>query len=264
MPRGRSARIEAHRRALGEARLRLLRMHYESGVGHIGGNLSALDVTLFLHQQVMEPDDLFVLAKGHSIGALYVTLWLTGELSDEQLKDFHGEGSKLAGHPVPGWTPGIPVAMGSLGHGLPVACGMALAGRFTARARRVYCLTSDGEWQEGSNWEALVFARHQRLDNLTILVDANRLQGFGTTREVASMDDLAGRLRAFDVPVLELDGHDPGALDDALVGAEAGLRVLLLHTVKGKGVSFMENEMQWHYLPLTDELYQRAVGEVED
>ncbi|MDH3687759.1 MAG: hypothetical protein OEP95_16125, partial [Myxococcales bacterium] len=104
MSQRRSERIEAHRSALREARLRLLRMHHESGVGHIGGNLSALDATLFLHQQVMEAGDSFVLAKGHSIGALYVTLWLTGELSDAQLKDFHGEGSKLAGHPVPGWT----------------------------------------------------------------------------------------------------------------------------------------------------------------
>ncbi len=109
------------------AKLRLLRMHYESGVGHIGGNLSAIDAMLCLHHRVMTPDDVFVLSKGHAAGALYVTLWTTGQLSDSDLVQFHGERTKLAGHPAPGWLPGIPVATGSLGHGLPMACGIALA-----------------------------------------------------------------------------------------------------------------------------------------
>ncbi len=238
-------------------------MHYESGVGHIGGNLSALDAMLLLHQRVMGPEDVFVLSKGHSIGALYVTLWLTGEVSDAQLEQFHGDASKLAGHPVPGWTPGIPVATGSLGHGLPVACGIALARRFEGRSGRVYCLTSDGEWQEGSNWEALIFANHNRLANLTLLVDANGLQGFGSTGDVASMDALAGRIESFGVRVAEVDGHDPEALDAALGGDAPGPQVLILHTIKGKGVSFMENEMKWHYLPLSDQQYARAIREVE-
>jgi transketolase len=245
------------------ARLRLLRMHYQAGVGHIGGNLSALDAMLFLHHRVMTHDDLFVLSKGHAAGALYVTLWTTGELSDEQLSSFHGEGSKLAGHPAPGWTPGIRLATGSLGHGLPAATGVALARRLEQRPGRVFCLTSDGEWQEGSNWEALVLARHQQLDNLVLLVDENGLQGFGTTDEVASLGDLRARFEAFGIPTLRCDGHDAEALAAAIARDDPGPRAIVLDTVKGKGVSFMENEMAWHYLPLDDALYERAVAEVE-
>jgi transketolase len=246
-----------------EAKLRLLRMHYESGVGHIGGNLSALDAMLFLHHRVMGPDDVFVLSKGHAAGALYVTLWTLGELSDDHLNEFHGEGTKMSGHPAPCWIPGIPVATGSLGHGLPVATGIALAKRFRGEPGRVYCLTSDGEWQEGSNWEALIFAHHQRLENLTIAVDANGLQGFGTTREVASMYGLVERIEAFGVPVREADGHDPQSMGPAFDFERAHLRVVILHTVKGKGVSFMEHRMEWHYLPLTDDLYAQSVRELE-
>ena len=252
------------------ARLRLLRMHYEAGVGHLGGNLSALDVLLVLHHRVLGPTDRFVLAKGHAAGALYVTLWTTGELADADLEGFHAEGTRLAGHPVPGWTASIPLATGSLGHGLPAACGIALASRLRAGAcGRVFCLTSDGEWQEGSNWEALAFARHHRLGALTILVDANGLQGFGTTREVASQsaNELAERFRAFGVEVHELDGHDPDAIEALLaLPAPAGPvapRALVLNTTKGKGVSFMEDRLEWHYLPLDRSLYEQAVAELE-
>ena len=166
------------------ARRRLLEMHYHAGVGHIGGNLSALDALLVLHHQVMGSDDVFVLAKGHAAGALYITLWSLGKLSDEDLHTFHQDGTLLAGHPVAGWSKDIPFATGSLGHGLPDAAGMALGYKLQSEAREVFCLTSDGEWQEGSNWEALIFAIHQRLANLTILIDENGLQGFGTTHAV--------------------------------------------------------------------------------
>jgi len=244
------------------ARLRLLRMHYESGVGHIGGNLSALDAMLHLHHRVLGPDDVFILSKGHAAGALYVTLWTLGELGEAELRQFHADGSHLAGHPAPGWTPGIPMATGSLGHGLPISAGIAMAKRFQAEAGRVYCLMSDGEWQEGSNWEALVFARHHDLGNLTVVVDANGLQGFGTTREVASLDSLRGPFEAFGARVTELDGHDPEALARAMGPEDRDFRIFILHTVKGKGVSFMENRLEWHYLPLSDELYARALEEV--
>ncbi len=237
-------------------------MHYESGVGHIGGNLSALDALLYLHHWVMDDDDVFVLSKGHAAGALYITLWTLGQLSDDHLREFHGDGTKMSGHPAPGWLPGIPVATGSLGHGLPMAAGISLAKRFQREPGRVYCLTSDGDWQEGSNWEALIFAHHQRLENLLVLVDANGLQGFGTTREVASLDSLKSRIQAFGFDVHEVDGHDSNALSSALSVDGPGLRVLILNTVKGNGVSFMENRLEWHYLPLTDELYARAQRDV--
>jgi transketolase len=167
---------------------RLLEMHFRAGVGHIGGNLSALDALLVLHHQLMAPKDVFVLAKGHAAGALYITLWMLGRISDQELDTFHQDGTLLSAHPAPGWSRDIPFATGSLGHGLPDAAGMALGYKLQSLQNEVFCLTSDGEWQEGSNWEALIFAIHQKLTNLTIIIDANRLQGFGTTGGVASMD----------------------------------------------------------------------------
>lgn len=245
------------------ARLRLLRMHREANVGHIGGNLSALDAMLVLHHGVMEGDDTFVLSKGHAAGALYVTLWTTGELGDDELAGFHADGSMLAGHPAAGWTPGIPFATGSLGHGLPVSAGIALARRLEQRAGRVFCLCSDGEWQEGSNWEALIFASHHRLESLVVLVDVNGLQGFGSTAEVGGIANLRERFEAFGVATSECDGHDAAGLAAALTLETAGPRAVLMQTVKGKGVSFMEGRLEWHYLPLDDELYARARAELE-
>ncbi len=238
-------------------------MHYEAGVGHIGGNLSALDALLVLHHTILADDDVFVLSKGHAAGALYVALWSRGDFADRDLETFHAEATRLAGHPVANAFPQIPVATGSLGHGFPMASGIALAKRLQAEPGRVFVLTSDGEWQEGSTWEALIFAHHQALAGLTILIDANGLQGFGSTREVASMEGLGERIAAFGVAVREVDGHDHAAMAAALDSPPSGLQVLILRTVKGKGVSFMENQMQWHYLPLDDELYARAVQEVD-
>lgn len=244
------------------ARLRLLQMHYESKVGHIGGNLSCLDAILFLHHFVMQKDDQFVLSKGHSVGALYIALWSTGRLTDADLQQFHQDHTHLAGHPVSGWMPEIAVATGSLGHGFPVAAGMAMGKQIQDQAGRVYCLMSDGEWQEGSNWEALIFATHQQLDRLTVLVDVNGLQGFGSTKEVASMSDLAQRIAAFGATVREIDGHQAQALQALLQTPQQGFQVILLNTVKGKGVSFMEAKMEWHYLPLTAEQFAQAQNEV--
>jgi transketolase len=243
------------------ARRRLLRMHYESGVGHLGGNLSALDAMLALHHRVMAPADRFILSKGHAAGALYITLWSLGLLSEDDLRTFHADGTLLAGHPVPGWSEHIPVATGSLGHGFPVALGMALARHLNGEAGHVYCLTSDGEWQEGAMWEALIFWAHRRLANITVLIDLNGLQGFGTTREVASMDDLGRRLEAFGIATWPVDGHDHDAIT-AAARAHPGAAILL-RTVKGKGVSFMENRMEWHYLPLSAEQYAAALRELE-
>ena len=247
-----------------QARLRLLQMHHAAGVGHIGGNLSALDAMLVLHHRVLTPDDRFLLAKGHAAGALYVTLWSTGELSEGDLEQFHADGSKLSGHPAAGWTPGISFATGSLGHGLPVSAGFALARKLAGRPGRVFCLCSDGEWQAGSNWEALIFAAKQELAALVILVDVNGLQGFGSTDEVGGIGNLAERFASFGVPTRRCDGHDPVALEAALAADEPGPRAVLLDTVKGKGVSFMENRLEWHYLPLDDELYAQARREGEE
>jgi transketolase len=242
------------------ARLRLLRMHFESRIGHLGGNLSAIDTMITLHHRVMGAHDKFILSKGHAAGALYVTLWSLGVLSDADLATFHADGTLLAGHPVPGWSGHIPLATGSLGHGFPVSIGMALARELENQPGRIYCMTSDGEWQEGAMWEGLIFWAHRRLRNLTVLVDVNGWQGFGSTREVASMDDLGARIESFGVRAVRVDGHDHEAIA-AAARAHPGA-IILLDTVKGKGVSFMENRMEWHYLPMSAEQYAAALGEL--
>jgi transketolase len=245
------------------ATLRLLQMHHEAGVGHIGGNLSSLDLMLALHHQVMGAGDEFVLSKGHAAGALYVTLWSRGLISDDDLRRFHKDGTKLAGHPPARGVPGIAFATGSLGHGLGLAAGLALARRLKGEPGRVFCLTSDGEWNEGSTWEGLAFIAHQRLGGVTLVIDLNGLQGFGTTAEVANLEPLADKLRAFGLTVREIDGHDHAAIARAAAAPDDGRPVAIVaRTVKGHGVSFMEHKMEWHYLPLTAAQYQQAVEEI--
>lgn len=249
-----------------KAKLRLLQMHFEAGVGHIGGNLSALDAMLYLHHFVMQKNDRFVLSKGHSAGALYITLWSLNKISEEQLKTFHKDKTKLAGHPVPNWIDEIPFATGSLGHGLGLACGIAMGNKLQNRNERIFCLMSDGEWQEGSNFEALIFLHHQQLKNVTVLIDCNGLQGFGSTQEVASLD--AKKLReifsAFNFDVCEIDGHAENDLKKLAEKKSDRPQIFLLNTKKGHGVSFMQDRMEWHYLPLNEELYNRAKQEIEN
>ncbi|RYG11062.1 MAG: transketolase [Burkholderiales bacterium] len=245
------------------ARKRLLQMHFESGVGHIGGNLSALDAMLVVFHEFLGADDSFILSKGHSAGALYTALWSAGRLADDDLKTFHRDNTLLAGHPPAGGIPDIPFATGSLGHGLSLAAGSALGLRLKESDARVFCLTSDGEWQEGSTWEALIFACHHRLSNLTVLVDHNNLQGFGSTAEVASMSPLWEKLKGFDADIQVIDGHSADAIRAALSSRGDRLQIVVMRTVKGHGVQAMENRMEWHYLPLDEAQYNQALTEIE-
>jgi len=243
------------------AKLRLLQMHYEGGTGHIGGNLSCLDILMALYHNVLGPLDKFVLSKGHSAGSLYITLWSLGLLSDDDLKTFHKDGTRLSGHPPVHGIPEIPFATGSLGHGLSLAAGLALAKKLKGGKGRLFCLTSDGEWNEGSNWEALIFSRHHRL-NLTIIIDQNGLQGMGRTCDIADMEPLVDKFRAFRLQTMEVDGHDVEAVTSALRRVEEGPVAVVARTKKGCGVSFMEGLFEWHYLPLSPESYQQAVEEL--
>jgi transketolase len=244
------------------AKQRLLRMHYESGVGHVGGNLSSLDILMTLYHEILDPEDTFVLSKGHSAGALYVTLWSTGALSEDDLKSFHKDGTRLSGHPPVRGIPEIPFATGSLGHGLGLASGLALARKLKQERGRVFCLMSDGEWNEGSNWEALIFLKHQKLNNLTLIVDLNGLQGFGRTCDVADIAPLASKFRSFGLSTVEIDGHDCAALADVLRRHETDPVAIVARTKKGHGISFMEDRLEWHYLPLREEQYREAVLEL--
>lgn len=256
-------RMAEFKTILMEAKLRLLRMHFESGVGHIGGNLSSLDTMLYLHHYWLRNDDFFVLSKGHAAGALYVTFWSMGKLSDKALTTFHGEGTHLAGHPIPNWMPDIPVATGSLGHGFPFSIGLAFGKKLKKENGEVFCFMSDGEWEEGANWEGLLFALHRGMNNLVVFVDVNGLQGFGTTDEVASLEPISEKIASFGAQVYELDGHHPENLDEILERRTIGPKFVILRTVKGKGVSFMENRIEWHYWPLNHEQYRIAVEEVK-
>lgn len=247
---------------LDDARRRLLRMHWHSGVGHLGGNLSSLDAMMLLHHELIGPHDRFILSKGHSAGAYYVTLWSLGILTDADLDSFHHDSTRLPGHPPASGLPSVLFSTGSLGHGLPLAAGLALAARLQGRARRVFCLTSDGEWQEGSTFEALIFAAHNHLANLTIVVDHNGLQGFGSTAEVASMDPLGLRLAGFDVDVRDCDGHDLGSLRAALTPQGNRPAVVIMRTIKGRGVPGMEGRMELHYLPLNEVAFQAALERI--
>lgn len=249
---------------LQKAKLRLLQMHFEAGVGHIGGNLSSLDILMCLYHQTLDTHDAFVLSKGHGAGALYVTLWSIGALSDADLQTFHRDASRLSGHPPASGIAAILFATGSLGHGPSLASGLALAKRLQGKSGRVFCLTSDGEWNEGACWEALIFAKHQRLSNLTFIVDLNGLQGFGTTKEVADLDSLADKFRAFGWFTVEVDGHDVAEVQSALdICVDSGMpSVVVAKTTKGKGVSFIEGRMDSHYLPLDQSQYAQAVADM--
>ena len=248
---------------LRRARKRLIQMHYESGVGHIGGNLSALDAMLLVSYEIMGPEDSFILSKGHSAGALYVCLWSKGELIDADLTMFHKDGTLLGGHPPVKGISSIPFATGSLGHGLSLAAGTALALRINKEAAQIFCMTSDGEFQEGSTWEAVIFLAHHCLTNMTVLVDHNQLQGFGNTAEVASMAPLQEKLKGFDVEVIVVPGHDLQSIREALKFKTDKPKFVILQTVKGHGVSFMENKMEWHYLPLNEAQYLQALAELD-
>lgn len=242
---------------------RLLGMHAKARIGHLGGNISCL-AGLCAIMARLGKQDRFILSKGHSAGALYVALAKAGIIPESELDTFHQDGTRLPGHPPANMFEEIPFATGSLGHGLSLASGFALSQKLRGQDAHTYCLTSDGEWQEGSTWEALIFACHHHLKNLTVLVDHNGLQGFGTTEAVASMQPLWEKLKGFDVEIVIVEkGHDPDAVEKELARAQDRVRVIFLRTIKGKGVPGMAGLMQSHYLPLTDEQYRSALAALE-
>lgn len=246
-----------------DATRKLLGMHHRCKVGHLGGNLSCLDALLVLFGDIAKAEDRVILSKGHSAGALYVALNAVGVISDLELETFHQDGTRLPAHPPARVFEQIPFATGSLGHGLSLAAGFALSRKLRQAPGRAFCLCSDGEWQEGSTWEALIFACRHRLNNLTILVDHNGFQGFGDVKTVAAMDPLWERLRGFPVDIRILDGHDPAAMQAELEKPSDSIRILMLRTVKGRFLPGLENTMESHYLPPNDAQYQGALRALE-
>lgn len=247
---------------LESTKLELLKMHRNSNCGHLGGNFSCIDALMTLHHFVMKPDDRFILSKGHSAGALYVTLWSLGKLNDADLATFSKDNTLLPGHPSGAGIPGLLFSTGSLGHGPSLAAGLAMAAKYQGTNRHIYCLCSDGEWQEGSCWEALAFAVHHQLNNLTIIIDQNGLQGFGKTEEIISCRDLTPRISSFGVNVQRIDGHDSSKIKESLEDKSSETpNFIIMDTIKGKGLHF-EGEMESHYLPLSEEQYRTACSRI--
>ncbi len=255
-------------------RQRTLRMVHKAKASHIGSCLSAADILAVLYGQVLRVDparpdwpdrDRFILSKGHAAAILYATLAERGFFPPELLEGYCSDGSDLTGH-VSHYVPGVEVSTGSLGHGLSIGCGMALAAKRDRRPYQVFVMLSDGELDEGSNWEAILFAPHHRLDNLVAIVDFNKIQSFGTVKEVLDLDPLAEKFRAFRWAVREVDGHNIPQLCAAMesIPFEQGKpSVLIAHTVKGKGVKFMEDLLAWHYRSPSDEQLAQALCDLE-
>jgi transketolase len=263
------------RRLATEARLTDLGMVHRAGLGHVGGEFSALDILTVLYHAVLRIDparpddperDRFVLSKGHAAAALYTTLAARGFFDPSELDTFLGPLSRLSGHPDRKKVPGVETNTGPLGHGFPVAVGIALSGRLDGSPRRTFVLCGDGELQEGSMWEAAMSASHFGLDRLTLIVDRNGLQQGDTTERTMGLDPLAERFRAFGWAVREVDGHDHAALLEALTATpfEAGMpSCLIARTHKGHGVSFISDQVAWHHHVPTDDEYRRAREELE-
>lgn len=248
----------------------ILEHSYRAGVGHIGSNLSIADIIATLYSQFLncadsdaKECDAFILSKGHAALALYAALYLYGDISRESLDTFCQDGTRLGVHPEYQLR-GVEFSTGSLGMGLSYAVGMALALRLQDRGRKVYVLLSDGECNEGSTWEGAMVAAHQGLDHLTALVDVNGQQALGYTREVIGNAAATPRWSAFGWDAVEVDGHDVAAMAQAIRRPRDGRpRVLLCRTIFGRGVSFMEGKIAWHYLPVDDTQFAQALQDIE-
>jgi len=252
-----------------DVRQLIIEQSYRAHVGHIGSALSVADILAALFAGILrgEPGDgerdRFILSKGHAALGLYAALQATGRLTHDELASFCGEGTPLGVHPEH-VLDGVDFSTGSLGHGLSIGAGAALAARMQGSARRTYVLLSDAECNEGSVWEAAMFAAHHRLGNLRAVVDANGQQALGNTRDVIDLEPLGERFGAFGWSVLEVDGHDTHALSEALTTAsdDGSPSVIVARTTFGRGVSYMESQLQWHYWPMDEKQYAQALADL--
>jgi transketolase len=254
-------------------RAHALRMVHRANASHIGSCLSMADLMACLYWRCLrvdpaQPDwperDRFILSKGHAAAMLYATLAERGFLPTTLLEQYCQEGCLLTGH-ANNAVPGVELSTGSLGHGLPVGCGLALAAKRDQLNYRTVVLASDGEMDEGSNWEAILFAPQHQLDNLLLIVDYNKIQSFGRVSEILELEPLADKFRAFRWSVRAIDGHNYAEIVDALSSFpfEPGRpSVLLAHTIKGKGVSFMEDRLLWHYRSPSAQQLAEALSEL--
>ncbi len=248
-------------------RLKLLSLYYKANAGHIACSLSCIDLLIALFE-IKKINERVILSKGHAAGALYTILNHTTEINDETLDTFYKNGTKLSAHPSANSFTNIPFALGSLGHGFPIGCGIAYANKLQKNDDLVFILMSDGETNEGTTWEAAHFATSKKLDNLIVLIDKNNLQGFGYTKDVLgdSADFYKWESLGFDV--VEEDGHSVEKLilniKNFSTKKNGKPKLIIANTIKGKGVSFMENKLEWHYLPMNTEIYHKAIQSIEE
>lgn len=251
----------------------ILEQSKRAHVGHIGSALSIADIIAALYSSVLniptpgDPErDRFILSKGHAALAVYAALFLKRWISEAELNTYCGDNSLLGVHPEHSLT-GVDFSTGSLGHGLSIGAGAALAARLQQSGRRVFVLVSDAECNEGSLWEAVMFAAHHQLASLVAIVDLNGQQAFGYTDQVLSLSPLAERWRVFGWDVHEVDGHNTAEISDTIARLDTHSgppHVIIAHTVFGRGVSYMERQIEWHYMPMSDQEYQQALHEIEE
>ncbi|HVA65894.1 MAG TPA: transketolase [Elusimicrobiota bacterium] len=257
-----------------QLRIAVIRMIEAASSGHPGGSLSIIDILLYLYTQVLRHDakkpawpdrDRLILSKGHACPALYAVMAHCGYFPESELMTLRKLGSRLQGHPDRLRLPGIEASTGSLGQGLSIALGMALAGLMDKKDYRVYAILGDGEMQEGQVWEALMAAPKFKTANLTVIIDSNNGQIDGHVAEIMSLDPLADKLASFGWNVKAIDGHDFGAIGGAFAADRTAVgkpRAVIAHTIKGKGVSFMENQIAWHGKAPNKEEADKAVAEL--
>ena len=256
------------------ARRAIVRTIDAAGQGHIGGDLSVIDVMTTIYYGVLNHDpanprlperDRFILSKGHCAAALYSTLASCGYFDEAELATFMRPFSPLNGHPNRNKVPGVETNTGPLGHGLPIAVGTAIGAKLAKTGARTFVIMGDGEMQEGSNWEALMSAAHHKLDNLTAIIDRNRLQQGARTEDTAGLDPIDEKLGAFGLEVRVIDGHDYAQIWEALQPSTTGKPVAIVaNTVKGKGVSFIEDRVEWHHKVPNVEQVAQALAELAD
>jgi transketolase len=251
----------------GKLRLKILEMYFNANAGHIGCSLSCVDLmigSLITHRKDSE---VFLLSKGHAAASLYACLHELDEISDATLKTFYKNGTTLPAHPAPNKIKGIPFATGSLGHGLPIAVGIAQANKILNNDEYTYVLMSDGETNEGTTWEGAHYAVAKGLDNLIVMIDKNGLQGFGNTDDILGISADKNKWEAIGFEVVQVDGHNVAEIynqiDNFKTHKNGVPKLLIANTVKGKGVSYMENKMEWHYLPMKPEQYETAMNDIK-
>lgn len=245
-----------------EIRQKVLSLYYNANAGHIGSSLSCIDLLIALFEQKQE-NERVILSKGHAAAAMYCTLNHYGEIDDETISTFYKNGTKLSAHPSANSFENIPFALGSLGHGFPIACGIANANKLLGNNEYVYVIMSDGDTNEGTTWEAAHFAVSRKLSQLMVVIDKNNLQGFGQTSDILGDTANPAVWSEIGFEVVEVDGHDLIRIMQGIrqLKASSGKpKLLLANTIKGKGVDYMENKMEWHYLPMSAEQYELALN----